>query len=134
MARKRGGQKLSLETEDLMRATRFTMQLVAATAVATLGVGAAKSCAFDIGAGWTARGDGLPAQLVVLGAETCQGNIRWNGLQIIAPPQHGRVRVVGPSSYAYTPNRGYRGPDEFKVSASDATVGLVIGTVAIMVQ
>jgi len=42
--------------------------------------------------------------------------------------------VTGPSTYAYTPNRAYRGPDAFNVSASDSTVGLVIGTVAITVQ
>ena len=108
--------------------------LLATIAPMVLSVGAAEACAYNIGGGWTATGGGIPAQLVVLGGETCQGNIRWTGLQIIAPPQHGKVRITGPSTYAYTPNRAYRGPDEFKVSASDATVGLVIGTVAVMVQ
>ena len=106
----------------------------AAMAAVALSGWTAEACAYNLGAGWTAAGDGIPAQLVVLGGETCQGNIRWSGLQIIAPPQHGKVRVIGPSSYVYTPNRAYRGPDEFKVSANDATIGLVIGTVAIMVQ
>jgi hypothetical protein len=108
--------------------------LLAAMAAVALSVRAAGACAYNVGAGWTPTGGGIPAQLMVLGSETCQGNIRWNGLQIIAPPQHGKVRVTGPSTYVYTPNRAYRGPDEFKVSASDATVGLVIGTVAITVQ
>ncbi len=63
-----------------------------------------------------------------------QGNIRWTGLQIIAPPQHGKVRITGPSTYVKAPNRAHRGPDEFKMPASDSAVGLVIGTVVIMVQ
>jgi len=114
-----------------LQATVAAMMTVAAT---MLSVRAAEACAYNIGGGWTATGGGIPAQLVVLGGETCQGNIRWTGLQIIAPPQHGKVRITGPSTYVYTPNRAYRGPDEFKVSASDSTIGLVIGTVAIMVQ
>jgi len=116
-----------------MRMIRFAGLLAAIAAVAS-GVRAAEACAYNVGAGWTATGGGAAAQLIVLGGETCQGNIRWNGLQIIAPPQHGKVRVTGPSTYVYTPNRAYRGPDEFKVSASDSSVGLVIGTVAILVQ
>jgi hypothetical protein len=108
--------------------------LVAGAVAAMVGGGEAEACAYSVGAGWTVNGAGLPAQLVVLGSETCQGNIRWSGLQIIAPPQHGKVRVTGPSTYSYTPNRAYRGPDAFKVSASDATLGLVIGTVAVTVQ
>jgi len=116
-----------------MRTIRMAAVLAAIAAVAWC-VSRAEACAHNIGAGWTAAGDGIPAQLIVLGGETCQGSIRWSGLQIIAPPQHGKVRVTGPSSYVYTPNRAYRGPDEFKVSAADATIGLVIGTVAIMVQ
>jgi len=108
--------------------------LLAAIAAVELDARTAQACAFDMGAGWTAQGDGIPAQLTVLGGETCQGNIRWNGLEIVAPPQHGRVRVTGPSTYVYTPNRAYRGPDEFKVLARDAMVGIVIGTVAIRVQ
>ena len=97
-------------------------------------VHAAEACAYSIGSAWTATGGGVPAQLVVLGGETCQGNIRWPRMQIIAPPQHGKVRITGPSTYVYTPNRAYRGPDEFRVSATDSTVGLVIGIVEIMVQ
>ena len=116
-----------------MRTIRIAGALAAIAAVA-LGVRTAEACAYNVGTGWTATGDGIPAQLMVLGGETCQGNIRWKGLQIIAPPQHGKVRVTGPSTYVYTPNRAYRGPDAFKVSANDATVGLVIGTIAIMVQ
>ena len=116
-----------------MRTMRL-IRLVAAIAAFGPSVGAAEACAFSIGAGWTATGGGVPAQLMVVGSETCQANIRWNGLQIIAPPLHGKVRVTGPSTYAYTPNRAYRGPDAFNVSGVDSTVGLVIGTVAITVQ
>jgi len=115
-----------------MRMIRFAGAL-AATAIA-LNTGKAAACAYNLGTGWSATGGGSPAQLVVLGGETCQGTIRWSGLQIIAPPRHGKVRVTGLSTYVYTPNRAYRGPDEFKVSASDPAAGLVIGTVAIMVQ
>jgi Bacterial Ig domain len=116
-----------------MRMKRFAGVLAAMAAVASSAT-AAQACAYSIGAGWNAAGGGVAAQLTVLGGETCRGNIRWNGLAIIAPPQHGKVRVTGPSSYSYTPNRAYRGPDAFKVSASDATAGLVIGTVAVAVQ
>jgi hypothetical protein len=116
-----------------MRTIRFASVLAAAAAVA-LNARAAEACAYNLGTGWSATGGGVPAQLEVLGGETCQGNIRWSGLQIIAPPQHGKVRVTGPSTYVYTPNRAYRGADAFRVSASDSTVGLVIGTVAITVQ
>jgi hypothetical protein len=116
-----------------MRTIRLVRLMAALAAVASSG-GGAEACAFSIGAGWTATGGGVPAQLMVAGSETCQANIRWNGLQIIAPPLHGKVRVTGPSTYVYTPNRAYRGPDAFNVSASDSTIGLVIGTVAITVQ
>jgi hypothetical protein len=116
-----------------MRAIRST-GLLAAMAAAALSVGAAEACAYSVGTGWTATGGGIPAQLVVLGGETCQGNIRWPGLQIIAPPQHGKVRVTGPSTYTYTPNPAYRGPDAFRVSANDSTVGLVVGDVAITIH
>jgi hypothetical protein len=116
-----------------MRTIRLAILLAAIAAVAS-SVRAAEACAYNLGTGWTAAGDGVPAQLMVLGGETCQGSIRWNGLQIIAPPQHGKVRVTGPSTYVYTPNRAYRGPDEFRVSATDAAVGLLIGTIAVMVQ
>jgi hypothetical protein len=116
-----------------MRTMRFAGVLAAVAAVA-LTARAAEACAYSIGAGWTPTGGGAPAQLTVLGKETCQGSIRWSGLQIIAPPQHGKVRVTGPSTYVYTPNRAYSGPDAFKVSASDTALGLVIGTVAITVQ
>jgi Big-like domain-containing protein len=115
-----------------MRKIRLMRLMAAIAAVAASG--GAKACAFSIGAGWTATGGGVPAQLMVVGTEACQANIRWNNLQIIAPPLHGKVRVTGPSTYAYTPNRAYRGPDAFNVSASDSTIGLVIGTVAITVQ
>jgi Big-like domain-containing protein len=118
--------------ENAMHAVRLAAVLTA-MAVA-LSVGEAEACAYSVGAAWTRDGGGMPAQLMVLGGETCEGNIRWGGLQVIAPPQHGKVRVIGPSTYVYTPKRAYRGPDEFKVSASDATAGLIIGTVAIMVQ
>ncbi len=116
-----------------MRTIRLIRLVAAMAAVASSG-GAAAACAFSIGAGWTAAGGGIPAQLMVVGSETCPANIRWKGLQIIAPPLHGKVRVTGPSSYVYTPNRAYRGPDAFNVSGVDSTVGLVIGTVAITVQ
>jgi hypothetical protein len=116
-----------------MRAIRF-LRLMAISAALAPSLEAAEACAFSIGAGWTATGGGVPAQLMVVGSETCQANIRWNGLQIIAPPLHGKVRVTGPSTYVYTPNRAYRGPDAFNVSGVDSTVGLVIGTVAITVQ
>jgi hypothetical protein len=115
-----------------MRMIRFAGLLAAAAAVA-LTVRAAEACASSVGTGWTPTGGGIPAQLTVLGKEACQGTIRLIGLQIIAPPQHGKVRVTGPSTYVYTPNRAYRGPDAFKVSAMDTTLGLVIGTVAISV-
>jgi hypothetical protein len=115
-----------------MRVIRFA-GLLAAMAAVTLSAGAAAACTSNIGAGWTSTGGGTPAQLTVLGKETCQGSIRLIGMQIIAPPQHGKVRVTGPSTYVYTPNRAYRGPDAFKVSARDTTLGLVIGTVAISV-
>jgi hypothetical protein len=118
--------------EEPMFAIRLAA-LFSAVAVA-LSAGEAEACAYSVGAGWTGAGGGMPAQMMVLGSETCQGNIRWSGLQIIAPPQHGKVRVTGPSTYVYTPNRAYHGPDEFKVSASDSTTGLVVGTVAILVQ
>jgi Bacterial Ig domain len=108
--------------------------LLAVTAAGMLSLHAAQACAYDVGSGWTATGGGVPAQLIVLGGETCQGQIRWSGLQIIAPPQHGRIRVTGPSTYVYTPTRAYRGPDEFRVSARDSAAGLVIGSVAITVQ
>jgi hypothetical protein len=108
--------------------------LLAAMVAVVLDTGAAEACAYNVGERWTATGGGIPAQLVVLGGETCQGYIRWTGMQIIAPPQHGKVRITGPSTYVYTPNRAYRGPDAFMVSASDSTVGLVIGTVTITVQ
>ena len=114
--------------------TNWFAGVLAATAAFASSAGAAEACAFNIGAGWTATGGGIPAELIVLGGEACQGNIRWNGLQIIAPPQHGKVRVTGPSTYVYTPNRAYRGPDAFNVSASDSKIGLVIGTVSIAVQ
>jgi hypothetical protein len=117
---------------SLMRPIRFAGVLAAVAAVA-LTVRAAEACANNIGAGWTPTGGGIPAQLMVLGGETCQGTIRLAGLQIIAPPQHGKVRVTGPSTYAYTPKRAYRGPDLFKVSASDPKIGLVIGIVAVTV-
>jgi hypothetical protein len=116
-----------------MRAIR-PAGLLAVVAAIVLNTRAAEACAYNLGSGWTATGGGVPAQLVVLGGETCQGDIRWTGMQVIAPPQHGKVRITGPSTYVYTPNRAYRGPDEFRVSASDSTVGLVIGIVAIMVQ
>jgi Big-like domain-containing protein len=112
---------------------RFAGWMATAAAVA-LTAGAAQACSFTIGAGWSATGGGVPAQLIVLGSETCTGNIRWPGMQIIAPPQHGKVRLTGPSTYTYTPNRAYNGPDAFNVSAKDSTVGLVIGTVAITIQ
>jgi Bacterial Ig domain len=116
-----------------MRAIRLAGPLAALAALAVCG-GAAEACAYNVGAGWSATGGGVPALLTVLGSESCQGAIRWVNLQIIAPPQHGKVRVIGPSTYTYTPNRAYRGPDAFNVSASDAKLGLVVGTVAIMVQ
>ena len=113
-----------------------TIRLIGLAAVVAVvaSSGRAEACAFSIGAGWTATGGGVPAQLMVVGTETCQANIRWNNLQIIAPPLHGKVRVTGPSTYVYTPNRAYRGPDAFNVSATDSTIGLVIGTVAITIQ
>ena len=116
-----------------MHLIRFAGLLAVAAAFVS-SVRATQACAYNVGAGWTATGGGIPAQLIVLGGETCQGNVRWNGLQIIVPPQHGKVRVTGPSTYVYTPNRAYRGPDEFKVSASDSATGMVIGIVAITVQ
>src|SRR5215471_15586569 len=103
-----------------MRPTR-SAGLLAAIAALVPNVHAAEACAYSIGSAWTATGGGVPAQLVVLGGETCQGNIRWPRMQIIAPPQHGKVRITGPSTYVYTPNRAYRGPDEFRVSATDST-------------
>jgi hypothetical protein len=120
-----------------MRRVRFVRRiagLMATAAALGLAAGAAQACSFSTGAGWSATGGGVPAQLVVLGSETCTGKIRWPGMQIIAPPQHGKVRLTGPSTYAYTPNRAYHGPDAFNVSATDSTVGLVIGTVAITIQ
>ena len=116
-----------------MRPIRF-VGLLAAMISVVVSAGAAQACAYNVGERWTPTGGGVPAQLVVLGGETCQGNIRWTGLQIIAPPQHGKVRITGPSTYVYTPNRAYRGPDAFMASANDSTVGLVIGAVVIMVQ
>ncbi len=114
------------------------MKLFAAAAmmvfVGAADTGAARACAFSTGGGWTAAGDGVAAQLVVLGGETCQGSIRGDGLQIIAPPQHGRVRVTGPSSYSYTPKRAYRGPDVIRVSTNISGVGLVIGIIVVTVQ
>ncbi len=110
----------------------FVMAAIAAAIGATDGT--ADACAFSLGGGWTAQGGGTPAQLVVLGGETCPGNVHGESLQIIAPPQHGKVRVTGPSTYVYTPNRAYRGPDVIGVSVRIAEVGLVIGTVAVTVQ
>jgi len=108
-------------------------RLLAAAAAAAMSAGAAAACGFNYGGGWTATGGGSPAQLIVLGGETCTGSIRGDTLRIIAPPQHGKIKVTGPSSYAYTPNRAYRGPDAFRVSAITAA-GLVIGTVVITVE
>jgi hypothetical protein len=94
---------------------------------------AAIACSFVYGAGWTATGGGTPGQLTVLGGETCTGVVHGNGVSIIAPPQHGKVKLTGPSSYAYTPNRAYRGPDTFKVSAAAANGSLVIGSIEITI-
>jgi hypothetical protein len=107
--------------------------LLATAAVVTMSAGAAGACAYNLGTGWTASGDGVPAQLVVLGGETCTGSVRGDTLRIIAPPQHGKIKVTGPATYSYTPHRAYRGPDVFRVSAILGG-GLVIGTVAITVQ
>jgi hypothetical protein len=110
----------------------YSAMLTAAFGAAA--VNPAGACAFNFGSGWTAIGGGSPGQLIVLGAETCTGSVHGDNLRIIAPPQHGKVKVTGPSSYSYTPNRAYRGPDAFKVSANAADIGLVIGTVAVTVQ
>jgi len=100
-----------------------------AAAIAVVAADAADACAFNYGGGWTATGGGAPGQLIVLGGETCTGSIHGDGLRIVAPPQHGKIKVTGPSSYAYTPNRAYRGPDMFRVSAIAAGIGLVIRAV-----
>jgi hypothetical protein len=97
--------------------------------------GPAAACAFKYGTGWTSSGGaGTPGQLIVLGAESCTGSVHGDGLRIIAPPRHGKIKITGPSSYSYTPNRAYRGPDTFNVSAIAAGVGLVIGTIEVTVQ
>lgn len=110
---------------------------ILATAVAlsiAAGAGPAAGCGFTYGVGWTATGGGTAGQLIVLGSETCTGSVRGDSLRIIAPPRHGKIKVTGPSSYVYTPTRGYRGPDTFNVSAIAAGVGLVIGTIDITIQ
>jgi hypothetical protein len=107
--------------------------LSALAAAVAMSAGAAEACTFDLGTGWTASGGGNPAHLIVLGGETCGGGVRGDTLKIIAPPQHGKIKVTGPSTYSYTPRRAYRGPDSFRVSAFTAA-GLVIGTVAVTIE
>jgi hypothetical protein len=34
-------------------------------------------------------------------------------LEVVRPPAHGRVVVIGPNVVAYRPSIGYTGPDEF---------------------
>jgi Bacterial Ig domain len=116
-----------------MRKVPLAIMVLSGAAIAMVTT-AAQACGYSLGAGWTQSGDGTPAQLAVLGSETCRGGIRGEGLRIIAPPQHGRVRVTGQSTYQYTPNRAYRGPDQFSVSAVLEGVGLVIGIVAVTVH
>jgi Big-like domain-containing protein len=114
-----------------MQIVRLAMLSVA---VAVAAVDPAAACAFNYGNGWTATGGGNPGELTVLGGETCTGSVRGDGLRIIAPPQHGKIKVTGPSSYAYTPNRAFRGTDTFNVSIIMAGIGLVVGTVAVTVH
>jgi Bacterial Ig domain len=116
--------------ERLMRAIGLAMLATAATVALD---SRANACAFSLGTGWTAAGEGTPAQLMVLGSETCAGSLRGDTLRIVAPPQHGKLKVTGPSSYSYTPNRAYRGPDSFRVSTMTSG-GMVIGTVIVGVQ
>jgi hypothetical protein len=97
-------------------------------------LGTARACAFKADAGWTSTGGGSAAALTVLGSETCQGKVLGFDLQIIAPPRHGKVKVTGPSTYAYTPNRAYHGTDVIKVSARVDGIGLVIGSIIVTVE
>lgn len=116
-----------------MRRKQLAMAaMMAAASIVT--AGAAQACAYSPGAGWTPQGGGTPAAMVVLGKESCQGSVLGVNLQIIFPPQHGKVRVVNGNSYIYTPNRAYRGPDVFKVTTTIANVGLAIGAIMVMVQ
>jgi hypothetical protein len=110
------------------------MRKILLASVVSAAIDPAAACGFNYGSGWTVSGGGTPGQLIVLGAETCTGSVQGSGLQIIAPPLHGKVKVTGANSYTYAPNRGYRGPDSFKVSANAPGVGLVIGTIAVTVQ
>jgi hypothetical protein len=108
--------------------------LLAVFAVMVSDLGAAQACAYRAVSGWTASGSGPPAAMVVLGNESCQGKIQGLNLQIVAPPRHGKVKVTGPSSYVYTPNRAFRGSDLIRVSADVAGSGIVIGTIIVTVQ
>jgi hypothetical protein len=126
-------ESISPTRRDLMRKILFAA-LMAGVADFWLAQGMAHACASSTGGGWTSTGGGVAASLVVLGGETCQASIPGVNLQIIAPPRHGKVKIVGPSSYMYTPNRAYRGPDQINVSAVMGNAGLVIGTIAVTVN
>ena len=108
--------------------------LLAAFITVAADTNAARACAYIQDTGWTAAGGGTPAALMVLGGETCQGKVRGTNLQIIAPPHHGKVKIIGPSTYVYTPNRAFRGPDLMNVSAVIDGVGFVIGSIVITVE
>jgi hypothetical protein len=119
----------SLEDEGPMR-----MILFAAFVSLVGNMGTAEACSYRTDSGWTSTGGGTAAALTVLGSETCQGKIQGIGLQVIAPPRHGKVRITGPSTYVYTPNRAYRGTDVINLSAKVDGVGLVVGSIVVIVE
>jgi len=103
----------------------------------------AQACSVDLGRGWS-RGGGSGTLVMGAGEKACGGTL-WvvpdariaKAIAVTAAPANGKLTARG-GSFAYTPNKGFKGADRFNLSAQgpdkSGAMTTLTGSVSVTVQ
>jgi hypothetical protein len=83
-------------------------------------------CAVSIARGATAPGGATGTMTVRNVGRACrivnysvpESRVATGRLEVVKPPEHGRLEIIQPNVVAYTPREGFTGPDEFAYGGS----------------